>query len=143
MTDASADDFDNWQPPNHMSSREVLREAQADRLAGRYAEALAKHVWFHQNESLPEIRRPSVLRKWVELGAEYPPALQKLKEFRDLAKTKLLSEEGDVDEFAELANINRKLEEAQQTVSLFLCFSGWMSETPIWPSNVIPMPNQR
>ena len=120
MTDASADDFENWQPPDDWSSREVLDEAQADRRAGRYAAALAKHVWYHQNEPLPEIRRSSVLRKWVELGAEYPPALQKLKEFRDLAKAKLLSGKGDVDEFAEFTEINRKLEELQQTVSLFL-----------------------
>jgi len=120
MTDASADEFENWQPPDDWSSREVLREAQADRRAGRYAAALAKHIWYHQNEPLPEIRRSSVLRKWVELGAEYPPALQKLKEFRDLAKTKLLSGEGDVDVFAEFTNINQKLEEVQETVSLFL-----------------------
>lgn len=119
MTDTSADDFENWQPPDDWSSRKVLREAQADRRAGRYAAALAKHVWFHQNESLPEIRRSSVLRKWIELGAKYPPALQKLKDFRDLAKAKLLNGEGDVNEFAEFTKINRKLDEVQQTASLF------------------------
>ena len=120
MTDASADDFENWQPPDHLTSREVLWEAQADRRAGRYAAALAKHVWFHQNESLPEIRRSSVLRKWVELGTEYPPALQKLKDFRDLAKANLLNGEGDIHEFAEFTEINRKVEEEQHTASLFL-----------------------
>ena len=139
MTDDSADDFENWQPPDHWSSREVLEEAQVDRRAGRYVAALAKHVWYHQNETLPEIRRSSVLRKWVELGAEYPPALQKLKEFRDLAKTKLLGGEGDVDVFAEFTNINRKLEEVNKRSP---CFSRWMSKPENWPSNVIPMRNR-
>ncbi len=120
MTDDSKADFENWQPPDHLSAREIISEAEADRLAGRYAEALAKHVWFHQNETLREIRRSSVLRNWVELGTEYPPALQKIKEFRDLAKAKLLSGDGDVDAFAEFTSINRKLDEIQQTVSLFL-----------------------
>lgn len=120
MTDASADDLENWQPPDDWSSRDVLREALADRRAGRYAAALAKHVWFHQNELSNAVRLSFALTDWRELANVYPPALQKLKEFRDQAKDNLLNGNNVTHSFSDFERINRKLDEAQLSVELFL-----------------------
>ena len=120
MTDTSADDFENWQPPDDWSSRDVLREALADRRAGRYAAALAKHVWFHQNELSNAVRLSFALTDWRELANVYPPALQKLKEFRDQAKDNLLNGNNVTHSFSDFERINRKLDEAQLSVELFL-----------------------
>src|SRR5688572_11688303 len=38
-----------WSPPANPDPHVILREAKADTQAGRYEEALAKHVWFHSH----------------------------------------------------------------------------------------------
>jgi hypothetical protein len=80
--------FAEWAPPANPDPHKILDEAQDDARAGRYADALAKHVWFHENAlkyepSLAGVRLSFALGYWVAFGNSYPPALQKLKSIRD------------------------------------------------------------
>lgn len=66
---------------------EVLREAIADAGAGRHAQALTKHVWFHRNALLYEpsihsVRSSYALSAWIELATVYPPARDELDDLR-------------------------------------------------------------
>ena len=83
--------FSNWGPGMNPDPSAILHEARADRRAGRFADALTKHVWFHENAlkyvpSLSGVRLSFALTYWMELGAVYPAALRKLKRIRDDAE---------------------------------------------------------
>ena len=45
---ASAALASDWKPGERPKPNRILSEAEADARAGRYAEALAKHVWLHE-----------------------------------------------------------------------------------------------
>ena len=45
MTDQSS----GWKPADYQNLESIHTEACEDRRAGRYAEALAKRVWYHEN----------------------------------------------------------------------------------------------
>lgn len=104
--------------------REILKAAVADTQAGRYEDALAKHLWYYENAeklqpSLSGVRLSSGLRGWYELGCEYPPALAKLRQVRDALEERVA---GGVDigkRFHDLAAINRTLGEDNRTVESF------------------------
>jgi hypothetical protein len=79
-----------WTPPAHPDAQKILDEAEADTSAGRYDNALAKHLWFHENAlkldpALSGVRLSFAISDWEKLGAVYPPALEKLKAIRDEA----------------------------------------------------------
>ncbi|MEI9962222.1 MAG: hypothetical protein WDM76_14140 [Limisphaerales bacterium] len=38
-----------WRPPQNPDPNKILKEAESDTAAGRYTDALAKHVWYHEN----------------------------------------------------------------------------------------------
>jgi hypothetical protein len=80
--------FAQWAPPANPDPDKILNGAQDDAQAGRYADALAKHVWFHENAlkyqpALYGVRLSFALSYWAQLGDAYPPALEKLKSIRD------------------------------------------------------------
>jgi hypothetical protein len=115
-----------WTPPPSPDPQKILREARGDREAGRFADALAKLVWFHQhameyNESLSGIRRTSALADWRLLAYRYGPAREKLVAIRDAsardvmhgAKTARAS-------FIDVAAINETLDEEERTRALFM-----------------------
>jgi hypothetical protein len=120
--------FADWTPPVKPDPHKILQEARDDREAGRYADALAKHVWFHENalkyqRGLYGVRLSFALGYWVELGNVYPPALLMLKTIRDEAAKKV--READADQkvfeiFHDFAAINRALEEQSKTTDLFV-----------------------
>lgn len=77
-----------WTPPENPNPDKILDEARSDAKGGRYEDALAKHVWFHENAlklepALYGVRLSFALADWIELGAAYPTALAKLKSTRD------------------------------------------------------------
>jgi hypothetical protein len=41
--------YGGWRPPANPDPSEILKEAESDTAAGKYADALTKHIWFHQN----------------------------------------------------------------------------------------------
>jgi hypothetical protein len=118
---------DEWRPPAKPNPQEILNEARTDALAGRYADALAKHVWFHENAlkyapSLYGVRLSFALGYWGQLCSAYPPALQKLKTIRD--ETGKTIRTGDpaqeaFQRFHDYAAINRALGEDSKTTELF------------------------
>jgi hypothetical protein len=76
-----------WKPVANPVPDKILNEAQEDAAAGRYEDALAKHVWFHENAltyapAMYGVRLSFALSYWAALGAMYPPALQKLRHQR-------------------------------------------------------------
>jgi hypothetical protein len=91
---------------------------------GRYAEALADFVWFHDNalkhdRSLRGVRLSFALGDWIDLAYEYPPAMQKLESIRD-KKTAMISRgKGDYALFNDVASINEYLKEEHRTRELF------------------------
>src|SRR5262249_28321035 len=99
-------------------------EAQTDMIAGRYEEALAKHVWFYDNAlkidpALYGVRLSFALMYWKQLSIVYPPAKAKLIEIRDEAEKKVTSGEGIRDSFHDVESINSVLGEDKKTAALF------------------------
>ena len=43
--------IERWTPSEHPDADAILHEAVSDARAGRYAVALAKHIWFHENRT--------------------------------------------------------------------------------------------
>jgi hypothetical protein len=112
-------------PEADSDPHQVLQEARADAAAGRYADALAKHLWFHANAlryrpSLYEVRLSFALADWLRLGAVYPPALAAFREHRDAAPVAIRDGATDRELFLEFRAFNRTLREEQQTRDLFL-----------------------
>ena len=80
-----------WTPPEKPDPQVILQEARTDAMAKRYEDALAKHLWFHQNAlkhepALYGVRLSFALSYWEKLGNKYPPALASLKAVRDEAR---------------------------------------------------------
>jgi hypothetical protein len=103
----------------------ILDQARADAEAGKYADALAEHVWFFQNalkydQGLYGVRLSFALSDWVELGKAYPPALDKLIAFRDGAEANVRKKATVRGNFHDFVSINKELKEESKTVSLFV-----------------------
>lgn len=117
-----------WAPPVNPDPQQIRNEAEADRMARRYADALAKQVWFfqHAEEYQPSqsgVRLSFALSEWLKLGQVYPPAMEKLRQLRDQAETDVIAKPLRDDRrraFQDLNAINRTLEEEQRTVEMFL-----------------------
>jgi hypothetical protein len=114
-----------WTPPENPNPQQILNEAQTDTKAGRYEDALAKHVWFHENAlklrpSLYGVRLSFALSDWVELAAAYPVALEKLKTIRDQAADRVRESDQVREPFHDFASINKYLNESIKTKDLFL-----------------------
>jgi hypothetical protein len=124
----------NWTPPENPNPQKILDEAEADAQAGKYADALAKHVWFYQNalkydQGLYGVRLSFALSYWIDLGAVYPPALEKLKAFRDEAETNIREGKNVTDSFHDFESINEVLKEDAKTVQLFILLDSNKSDS--------------
>ncbi|MCM3877390.1 MAG: hypothetical protein NEA02_13365 [Thermoanaerobaculia bacterium] len=114
-----------WSPGGDPHPSAILDEAKADATSGRYAEALAKHVWFFENAlkyapSMSGVRLSFALSDWKTLSDSYPPALEKLKSERDEAAAKVRGSKDSRHSFNDFASINRELCEDAKTRELFL-----------------------
>lgn len=92
--------------------------------AGKYAEALKRHIWFHENAlqhdpSMYGVRLSFALRNWKQLGDKYPPAKIALIKTRDQKAKAILGGERSQAIFHDVVSINEVLEEVGKTVSLF------------------------
>ena len=115
----------DWTPPRNPDPSAIFHEAQADARAKRYGDALAKHLWFHENAltyqpSLYGVRLSFALSAWVSLGQEYPPALQALKEVRDRTGSRIRGGSGTHSDFHDFSSINEVLHEQAATAALFV-----------------------
>lgn len=107
-----------------MDPRERLSSGVKAMHDGRYAEALADFVWFHDNAlkhepSMYGVRLSFALGDWVDLCSMYPPALKKLKSVRDKKMQAISRGKGNWDLFHDITSINEYLEEEQLTCDLF------------------------
>jgi hypothetical protein len=123
-----------WTPPENPNPQQILDEAQADAKAGRYEDALAKHVWFHENAlklqpALYGVRLSFALGYWAELGAAYPPALEKLKSTRDQAADRVRESDQPHEAFNDFASINETLKESGKTKDLFIWLESHKPQT--------------
>jgi hypothetical protein len=115
----------DWKPGENPDPQKILQEAQADAKAGRYEDALAKHVWFHENAlkyepSMYGVRLSFALSYWEELGTAYPPAREKLRSVRDQAASEVRAGNDARHRFHDVAAINRVLDDPTQTKDLFV-----------------------
>jgi hypothetical protein len=120
----------DWKPGANPDPREILKEAREDTAAGRYEDALAKHVWFHENAltyapELGGVRLYFAVAYWARLGAYYPPALDKLRRIRDdqceaISNAKDEPAEEIARAFNDFSGINRTLGDEARTVALFV-----------------------
>ena len=113
-----------WSPPTNPDPQQILTEAQQDMAAGRYEEALAKHVWFHRDaldidRAFYGVRLSFALMYWKELATLYPPAKTKLIEIRDEAEQKVNSGDNAAESFHDFEALNSVLGEDPRTVALF------------------------
>ena len=114
-----------WSPPKNPDPQQVLSEAQDDVNAKRYEEALAKFVWFHRNaltydRSFYGVRLSFALMYWHDLGKVHPPALEKLREFRDEAMKNFTNGKDVRESFHDFVAINRTLGEEERTRDAFV-----------------------
>lgn len=104
--------------------QKYLRDTDDLAEAGKYKEALERHIWFHDHALEHEpamygVRLSFALSSWMEIGKKYPEAIEALVEIRN-RKMKLLLEGKDSHElFHDVASINEALGEPEKTVSLF------------------------
>lgn len=117
----------DWKPPENPDPSKIRDEAIADRKAKRYEEALAKHVWYHEKalttpggENLGPVRVSFALADWFQLAHRYPPALEKLKFYRDAATQRVRDGKDGLASFQEVNAINGILDEEPRTLALFL-----------------------
>lgn len=76
-----------WSPEGQPDLQTVFLQAREDAAAGRYADALAKRLWFHEHAldidpAFAGVRLSYALQDWIELGKVYPPAMAALEELR-------------------------------------------------------------
>lgn len=125
MFHTNADDV--WEPPNEPDLHAILQEAGKDTREGRYAVALAKHFWFHENSvkldpAMTGVRLSFALSSWLQLAEKYEPALRKLQEVRDKTEA-LVRDEKKVrvrfEDFHDLVALNKTLRLEKQTVEVF------------------------
>jgi len=113
-----------WTAPEKPDPFAILREAEADAKAKRYDDALAKHLWFHENAlkydgGLYGVRLSFALGSWTELAKQYPPASEALKEVRDRAGARIREGKGHHGDFHDYSSINAMLGEEPATAELF------------------------
>lgn len=114
-----------WSPPANPDPQQILNEAQSDAMSGRYEDALAKHVWFHENAlkirpSLYGVRLSFALGYWQQLGIVYPAAKDKLIEIRDEAVKRVSQGDDARAYFHDFESINDVLGDDDRTVRLFI-----------------------
>lgn len=114
----------DWSPPQNPNPGKILDEGQADASAGRPADALAKYVWFYQNALKYDpaesgVRVSFALSDWAELGETYPPALERLRAFRDEAAEKVRLGNDAILSFDDFVAINEYLKDDASTSDLF------------------------
>lgn len=121
---ACRDGFGEWTPPENPDPQAILQEAREDKEAKQYDVALAKHVWFFEHaleyrESLYGVRLSFALSDWHDLAEIYPPALDKLKEFRDRARKNVEEKKKVFAAFHDMASINEQIRDYASTEEVF------------------------
>ena len=107
-----------------MTPHERLRAARDAALGGLHEVALQEYIWFFhhalaEQPSLSGVRRSFALSYWIDLGADYPPALRALEGLRDDCALKLLRGDAGLAVFRDVTSINHYLEATERTYELY------------------------
>jgi hypothetical protein len=118
-----------WTPPAQPDPQTILAEAREDRIARRFDDALAKHLWFHSevlgiDPAFRGVRLSYALADWATLALKYEPAMTALLKARDAAENDVKEGRGARQAFADFAAINRELGEEPKTRDLFVWIEG-------------------
>jgi hypothetical protein len=118
----------DWTAPDDPEPQKILQEAQEDARAGRYEEALARHIWYHRNalkydSGQSGVRLSFALSSWKQLADKFTPAMDDLKAERDAAKKRVLEGKNLPSSMGDLAGLNRTLGDEKQTAEAFLAIS--------------------
>jgi hypothetical protein len=110
--------------PPEEDMQKYLSDTEALVEAGKYPEALERHLWFHDHalehqRSMEGVRLSFALSDWKKLGDVYPPARAALLATRDRKTQRILDTGESRDLFADTAAINRYLGQEGKTVELF------------------------
>ena len=102
-----------------------MQEAVRDAKSGRFAIALAKHIWFHHNAlrcdiGLVGVRLSFALGYWRQLADRFPRAMEELVLLRDNAVAAFLKAGCDRDGFHDLECLNRVLGDFHKTAEIFV-----------------------
>ena len=102
----------------------VLNEAKRLTDVGKNEEALNKFIWFYENSlriqpAMAGVRLSFALSYWMDLGKKYPPALQKLEEYKKLDEEQVALGKSDRQTFLDVVALNRVLKAEADTISLF------------------------
>jgi len=95
---------------------------------GDYQHALSEFLWFHnhvleEDEAFRGVRLSFVLESWAKLAADYPPAMDALRDVRSRAAARLLGGEADeyaLDDFHDVVAIDEQLDQPRSTYDLLL-----------------------
>jgi hypothetical protein len=114
-----------WTPPADPDPHAILNEAQADRAAQRYEDALAKHLWVHRESTKHRpafvgVRGSYAIGDWWRLATRYPPAMDALLKARADAAHDVITQRDVRDGFGDVAAIDRELNDWSETYRLFL-----------------------
>jgi hypothetical protein len=114
-----------WTAPENPSPKQILREARDDADAGRYEDALMKHIWYHRNALKWEpaqrgVRLSFALGYWKELGEKFEPARTEYLQERDRLKALIDADHGDVNAIWEWSSFNSTIGETKASADLFL-----------------------
>ena len=119
-----------WAPPEGTDPGDVFRQAVDDRVNGAFANALEKHIWFHDHaleldEAYAGVRLSYNLDEWSNLGKEFPAARSALSDRAEKAK-KIVQARMPCfsDAFQDFTSINSYLDLESDTVELFK----WINE---------------
>ncbi|MAT15514.1 MAG: hypothetical protein CMJ46_09630 [Planctomyces sp.] len=113
-----------WHPPTNPNVQSILHEAWADTQAGRFEEALNKHLWFHEqahqiDADFAGVRLSTALSFWYQLGQRYPAAMDALCATRDVAEARVFNNGFREADFDELQALNRILRSDRNTAQAF------------------------
>ncbi|MFO0814363.1 MAG: hypothetical protein U0796_14170 [Gemmatales bacterium] len=102
----------------------LLKEAEEHTRNGKYAEALQKHIYFHENALKTEpwmagVRLSFALSSWARLGEKYPQAREALVALRDRHQVAIEAGKANHDVVSEVISINTALNESDRNVTLF------------------------
>src|SRR6185436_8688257 len=109
-----------WKPPEKPDPSAIFNEAQQDSRAGRFEDALAKQIWFHENALKIEpaqygVRLSFALVAWRDLAAKYPPAMEALQKARDTAEAKVKTTAEVFESFHDAVSLNETLRESDRS----------------------------
>ena len=120
----------DWEPSEISDPGDIYRQAVTDREKGNYAEALIKHIWFHENAleiepSYAGVRLSYNLDEWSILAKGYPQARLALQKEAEKSRTDVIEgPDCDTHAFHDFTSINTYLDSTQNTVELFIWLDG-------------------